>query len=81
MLTFLKGSDLLSPKIEKECFTVEIAPTGFYHDRAYFSREHDLEVDKWLAENVDGDSWFEADFLVWGFDNETDAVAFKLRWC
>ena len=46
------------------------------------------EIDIWIGDNIKGKSWFYEDFPKlepvwaqnWCFENEEDAVLFKVRW-
>ena len=65
-------------KILQDAKFLREQPYKIVYDRLIVLKEY-LAIKDWLTENITGNFEIMLNTIIW-FENEADAVAFKLRW-
>ena len=69
----------LSYQIDAEVFMKTLIDAGWHQVVLYpMEMERGYQIDQWVEKNVKGKMWTRG--IVWLFENDQDAMWFKLRW-
>ena len=70
----------LAEDIDAEVFRGLLRDTGWHEVVLSWVMTHEVskEIDEWVERKIKGNHWNRG--LVWLFEDDTDAMWFKLRW-
>jgi hypothetical protein len=69
----------LANQIDADVFMMSLIESG-WHQVVLYPMEMELsyEIDQWVESNIKGQMWNRG--IVWVFENDRDAMWFKLKW-
>ncbi len=69
----------LANQIDADVFMMSLIESGWQHVVLYpIEMELSYESDQWVESNIKGQMWNRG--IVWVFENDRDAMWFKLKW-
>ncbi len=69
----------LANQIDADVYMMSLIESG-WHQVVLYPMEMELsyEIDQWVESNIKGQMWNRG--IVWMFENDRDAMWFKLKW-
>ncbi len=69
----------LANQIDADVYMMSLIESG-WHQVVLYPMEMELsyEIDQWVENNIKGQMWNKG--IVWVFENDRDAMWFKLKW-